>query len=395
MEHLERQYTVTEADAITLDAAAGTAVFSTPAMIMQMELTAKELLKRKHSRAETSVGAHVDIKHLAPSPVGATVRLIATLEKSDKAVHDFSIEAHDAVGLIGKGTHRRAVVALDALRAGLAKRHPTMESDSQTAPDRPATTTPGNDTLLTSIADGVLTITLNRPDRLNAMSEPMTSAWERLLDHLEQATTVQPKPRAIVLTGAEGAFCAGEDVNENAALIPEAAIKLAARRGVVCRRLQRLPIPTIAAVNGPCLGGGMTLALACDFVIATSNATFGLPEVKLGWPPAYFIDALTQRTTRATANRMALLGASLTAPEAFDAGLLDQVVPANRLPAAIAAMTAQIKELPEKALAETKALIDQAAHTEPGAFLAQNLEAFGRCRATAEAAALLRAFLNK
>ena len=134
--------------------------------------------------------------------------------------------------------------------------------------------------LLYEKKDGVVVITLNRPERLNAINYQLAVELEAVTDALLE----DEEARAVILTGAGRGFCAGADIK--ALADPDAKRLPIGRRYTFFNKLEDLPKPVIAAVNGPCNGGGLELALCCDFRIASTEATFGLGEVRIGVIPA-------------------------------------------------------------------------------------------------------------
>ncbi|HYZ16159.1 MAG TPA: enoyl-CoA hydratase-related protein, partial [Candidatus Acidoferrum sp.] len=199
------------------------------------------------------------------------------------------------------------------------------------------------DTLLVERAGSVVTVTLNRPEVLNALNGRMLDELTRTFMELP----ADPALRAVIVTGAgPKAFAAGADIGELNALGDALAGEAQARRGqALTLAIERLPVPVIAAVNGFALGGGCELAMACDLRIAAENARFGQPEVNLGILPGY---GGTQRLTRLVGEGMAmylcLTGEMIDAQEALRIGLVQKVVSAdvlldeaNRIAAVIAA----------------------------------------------------------
>ena len=176
-------------------------------------------------------------------------------------------------------------------------------------------------------------LTLSRPDVLNALSFDLIAQIGARLDEIAASAA-----RALIITGAgEKAFCAGADIKElmGRSLIAE---KRGAELGQsVFAKLDRMPFPSIALVNGFALGGGAELALACTFRLATANARFGLPEIKLGLIPGY---GGTQRLPRlvgeARAAEIILTGRTIGAEEALAIGLINRIVAAPALDAALA-----------------------------------------------------------
>jgi enoyl-CoA hydratase len=174
---------------------------------------------------------------------------------------------------------------------------------------------------------GVLTI--NRPDKLNAISNELTEELKQFLDEIEQDKNL----RVLVVTGAgDKAFVAGADIKE---LVDRDAFigrEVSRTRQHLFSRIENLPVPVIAAVNGYALGGGLELALACSIRICSENAQFGAPEVKLGIIPG---DGGTQRLPRLVglgpAMEMILTGDFIDAQEAYRIGLVNKVVPLEKL----------------------------------------------------------------
>jgi enoyl-CoA hydratase/carnithine racemase len=190
------------------------------------------------------------------------------------------------------------------------------------------------------VADRVATVTLNRPEALNAISTELATALAEAVEPL----ATDPRVRAVVLTGAgERAFCVGADLKQRAAFDDHGWFvqREAFRRGFAAVR--RCPLPTVAAVAGFALGGGTELALACDLVVAAEDATFGLPEVRLGLVPAGGgTQLLVRRVGRSVAKDLVLTGRRVGAAEAQSLGLCDRVVAAGEALAAATALAAEI-----------------------------------------------------
>ena len=190
------------------------------------------------------------------------------------------------------------------------------------------------------VAARVATVTLDRPEALNAIS---TELAVDLAEAVEPLATDQGV-RAVVLTGAgERAFCVGADLKQRAGFDDHGWFvqREAFRRGFAAVR--RCPLPTVAAVSGFALGGGTELALSCDLVVAADDATFGLPEVRLGLVPAGGgTQLLVRRVGRSVARDLVLTGRRVGADEALRLGLADRVVPRGEALAAAAALAAKI-----------------------------------------------------
>lgn len=185
------------------------------------------------------------------------------------------------------------------------------------------------------VADGVATVTLNDPEKRNMLSAPMLAELVATM----RAARDDEAVRAVVLTGAgEKAFCAGADLGGFAADVPLLDKHFGSDLFLEYFRLMpRLGKPSLCAVNGHALAGGLGVAISCDLVIAKEGATFGTPEINVGAFP-YMIMALIYRDVpRKKVNEMILLGERMSAEEAVACGLANKVVPAAEFDAAVAA----------------------------------------------------------
>ncbi len=179
------------------------------------------------------------------------------------------------------------------------------------------------DTLSVDHDDGITTITLDRPDSRNALSPQMLDDLRLALKDTVQDTD----SRGVVLTGNGDAFSAGADLSALQGMDEGDARALSEQAEAVTRRLERSRLVTAAAIDGPCLGGGHELALACDFRVATADATFGQPEVRLGLIPGFGGAArLARLVGLARAKSLVLTGHTIGAEEASRIGLVDEVV---------------------------------------------------------------------
>lgn len=180
--------------------------------------------------------------------------------------------------------------------------------------------------LLFEVEDGLARLTLNRPDKLNALSRALLLALDEAVARLESDDAI----RAAILVGAgDKAFVAGADIAELAALDPLAAREASLFGQGVFRRLERLRKPVIAAVNGFALGGGCELAMACHLRLAAPHARFGQPEVNLGLLPGYGgTQRLARLVGRGRAVELCLTGRMVDSDEALRIGLANETVPA-------------------------------------------------------------------
>ena len=181
----------------------------------------------------------------------------------------------------------------------------------------------------------VALVTINRPEALNALNGAVVDAFSAVLDRIEADSGI----RAVVVSGEGRAFVAGADIAEMKDMSPLEAEAFSARAHRVFGRLEALPIPTIAAVNGFALGGGCELALCCDWIYASTKAKIGQPETKLGLIPGFGgTSRLVRRVGLAWAKELVLVAEPISAEEARDIRLVNRVFePDALLPAAIAA----------------------------------------------------------
>ncbi|MBC7843967.1 MAG: enoyl-CoA hydratase/isomerase family protein [Gemmatimonadaceae bacterium] len=246
--------------------------------------------------------------------------------------------------------------------------------------------------LLYSVSDRIATITVNRPDKLNALSAALIGELGTAID----AAVADPSVGGVILTGAGRAFVAGADISELAGQTPMGAVTRARRGQEIFGRFERSPKPTIAAVNGFALGGGCELAMACHLRIASEFAKFGQPEVKLGIIPGY---GGTQRLPRlvGTGRALQLLMTAevIDATEAYRIGLVNKVVPGtDLLPTATAMLTAMMANGP----LAVRACIDAVVRGQDmslGDALAYEAAHFGTLSSTADMAEGMQAFLEK
>ena len=187
-------------------------------------------------------------------------------------------------------------------------------------------------------ADAVGILTLNRPEKRNALSSALRAEIVRCLDEVASNPTV----RAVVLTGAGSAFCAGFDRSE----FEEAEIEALFRESSAYhRRVHRFEKPLVAAVNGPAMGGGCDLAAMCDFRVADTTACFGQPQVRFGAPAVYAL--MCAVVGAGAAREMCLTGRSYDAREALSIGLVNRVVEPSVLLETARALALEIAALPE------------------------------------------------
>jgi enoyl-CoA hydratase/carnithine racemase len=206
---------------------------------------------------------------------------------------------------------------------------------------------------LATVSDGVLRLTLNRPDALNALNRPLTTALEQALERVAAMEDV----RVLLVCGRGRAFCAGNDIREMETITGEEAQALATRQAVLMDRFSRLPQVTIAVIDGHALGGGMMLAVAQDLRIASDHARLGLPEVTLGFNPGYGIARFLDIAGGGHGRDLLLSGRTVHATEALRMGLVNRVVASPTLDASAVKWAEEIASSPREGLAATKEIV--------------------------------------
>jgi enoyl-CoA hydratase len=374
-------------------ASGGVVVFSTPNMIMLMERAARAALADYLEDGEESVGVTINIEHLAGTPIGAIVRGEAVVTHIDGRSIDFEITAYDGLELLGKGTHHRAVVKTEKIRQRIADKSQKLPTGVllPMAVQPNTGSLPALPTLLVERDGALLIVTLNRPDKLNAVDVQMTGDWEQLVAWLAG----HPDVRVVIVTGAGRAFCAGDDVKEVGTLPVDAATHLSLRQARMYLSWESLPQMFIAAVNGPALGGGCVAAYSADLRIASQNAEFGMPEILLGWPPGYGVAQLTALVGKARAIELCCTGKTISAQQALEYGLVNAVVPQVRLMAEARKLAGDLLATPPQALRETKKLIHADEGARPKVTFLADTAAYIRCLQTPDAQEGIAAFTEK
>lgn len=242
------------------------------------------------------------------------------------------------------------------------------------------------------VADRIAKVTVNRPDKLNALNA-------RVLEELDGVFTALATDRqvgAVIVTGAGRAFVAGADIAEIAGQDAASLERMSASGQAIFNRIERLPKPVIAAVNGFALGGGCELALACHIRVASEHAKFGLPEVKLGLIPGY---GGTQRLSRligkGRAMQMILSGEQIDAAEAYRIGLVNALATGPTLHEVAQSVALQVAKNGPLALARAIEAINDGFDRLPDDALALEARLFGSLGATKDMAEGTAAFLAK
>jgi enoyl-CoA hydratase len=240
-------------------------------------------------------------------------------------------------------------------------------------------------------SSGVVRITIDRPKVLNALNRATMIELDRAIEALD------PSARVVVITGGgEKAFVAGADISEMATLGSVLASEFARAGQRTLMKLEALPQPVIAEVNGFALGGGCELMLACDFAIASDKARFGQPEVGLGVTPGFGGSVrLGRRIGTGMARQLLYSGEQIKAEEALRIGLVNEVVPAEKLRARVDELAARIIKNAPLAVALTKRSAHLGEESELAAACDFEAQVFGATFSTEDQKEGMRAFLEK
>jgi len=247
--------------------------------------------------------------------------------------------------------------------------------------------------IIFNVENGIALITFNRPEVLNALNEASLHEFSNALDRIASDEDI----RVLVLTGAgEKSFIAGADITEFLRFnVLKAKLFAETGHGVV-NRLQELPIPVIAAVNGFALGGGCEVVLGCDFIYAAENAMFGLPEINLGIIPGF---GGTQRLPRLVGKNMAkemiFTGKMISAAEAHAVGLVNTVCSQDQLMAEVMKTAATMASKGRASLRSAKQAINSGMDVDLKTGCRIEIDAFAICLSSADAKEGTVAFLEK
>ncbi|WBW98556.1 short-chain-enoyl-CoA hydratase [Oceanirhabdus sp. W0125-5] len=243
-----------------------------------------------------------------------------------------------------------------------------------------------------SIENGIATITMDRPQALNALNSQTLKELNSIIDEVECNDDI----RVLIITGSGKSFVAGADISEMKDLNSVQGRKFGLLGNKIFRRLELLEKPVIAAVNGFALGGGCELAMACDIRIASSKAKFGQPEVSLGITPGF---GGTQRLARLVgigkAKELIFTGDMVRADEALRIGLVNNVVEPDELMNVAKEMAEKIKNNAPIAVAYSKVAINRGVEVDIETGLMYEGEVFGSCFSTEDQKEGMSAFLEK
>ena len=247
-------------------------------------------------------------------------------------------------------------------------------------------------TIEVATRDGVLTVTLNRPDVRNAFNEVMIEELSHLFAGLPQDA------RIIVLTGAGPTFCAGADVQwmkKSKDYTEEQNAADARAMAHMYRTIDECPRPLVARVQGAALGGGSGLVACCDVVVAAEGTTFGFTEVRLGIVPANISTFVLPKIGARAARRYFLTGERFDAVEARRIGLVHEVVPAADLDARVGAIVAELQKCGPAAVATAKEIVREVSRLPRDQAIDYTVRTIARARVSPEGQEGLQAFLEK
>ena len=253
-------------------------------------------------------------------------------------------------------------------------------------------------TLLTSLENNIFTITINRPDKLNALNKQVFTDLDNVMDEVYNNAGI----KTVIITGAgPKAFVAGADITEFAGLNKEDAMALAKRGQDVFLKIENSKKPVIAAVNGFALGGGCELAMACHFRLCSENAKFGQPEVNLGLIPGYGgTQRLTQLVGKGKSMELQMTAHLVDANEALQMGLVNHVTTAESLLERTKDILSVIQSKAPIAIGKiieciNVAVVSDSAYTNGKSGFDKEVEAFGECFITEDMKEGTAAFLEK
>ncbi len=246
--------------------------------------------------------------------------------------------------------------------------------------------------LLIEKENNIATLTINRPDKMNALNKTVLDELDKAIDELISDSSI----RSIIITGAgPKAFVAGADISEFKGLNKEQAIAMAEKGQRIFKKIEDSPKPVVAAVNGFALGGGCELAMSCHFRLASENARFGQPEVNLGLIPGYGgTQRLVQLIGKGKAIELLISANMVNASEAKSLGLVNQVTSAEELLAETKKILSVINSKAPLAIASCIRAANAVFDESKNGF-AEEVKEFGNCFGTADMTEGVNAFLEK
>jgi methylglutaconyl-CoA hydratase len=251
----------------------------------------------------------------------------------------------------------------------------------------------GYESIAFQIIDAVAVLTLNRPEKRNAITHTMIAEILKALDEAEKSPA-----RVLILTGAANAFCAGMDLQALKDFRSQSDAEIIADARLIAtlfRRLYAFPKPTIAAVNGPAIAGGCGLATVCDFTLAVPEARFGYTEVRVGFIPALVSSYVIRQVGEKRARDLLLSGRIFSASEAHALGIVNELIEPDKILPRAHELARSLAEMSSVALSHTKQLLGKFSEDELDRQTEIAVEASARVRKTADFQEGLAAFLEK
>jgi methylglutaconyl-CoA hydratase len=248
-------------------------------------------------------------------------------------------------------------------------------------------------TLQVAIEENVALLTLNRPDKRNAISYELIDELLQALEQIDKSAV-----EVLIVTGAGKAFCSGMDLENLRAITGRSSEQNFADSQTMARLFRSIyefPRPTIAAVNGPAVAGGCGIATLCDFTLASPGARFGYTEVRIGFMPAIVSTFLIRQVGEKQARDLLLTGRIIAPEEALRIGLINEIVPADQLMARARELAASLRENSPASLLSTKWLLGKFAARQLDEEIAMAVEANALIRATANFREGVASFLEK
>jgi enoyl-CoA hydratase len=246
--------------------------------------------------------------------------------------------------------------------------------------------------ILSVTENGVCTVTINNPESLNALNSIVIKELGKVFDDIAQDNDI----KVVIITGAGRAFVAGADISEMSAMNPAQAKEFGFKGSSLFRKIEKFPIPVIAAVNGFALGGGCELAISCDIRVASEKAKFGQPEVSLGIIPGFSGTVRLQKIVGiAVAKELIFTGRIVDSEEASRIGLVNFVVPAEELMTKANEIASKIAANAPQAVRLAKESINLSSETDTDSGVGIESNMFGLCFSTEDQKEGMEAFLAK
>ncbi|MCB9027321.1 MAG: enoyl-CoA hydratase/isomerase family protein [Bdellovibrionaceae bacterium] len=246
-------------------------------------------------------------------------------------------------------------------------------------------------TIKYEVNEGIGVLTINRPEALNALNSELIHELYLFTEELDTASI-----RVLIVTGAGKAFVAGADINEFKEMSPSHAAALSHRGQSLFTIFEEMPITIIAAVNGFALGGGLELALACDFIIASESAKMGLPEVSLGLIPGYGgTQRLSRNIGKCLARAVVMSGDMFSAQKFYDWGLVVEVTKPEDLMNVAMKWAKTVSKKAPLAVAAAKKAINEGYNSDRRVAMEIEAQLFAECFNTEDQKEGLKAFLEK